>query len=79
MKQKPPKSSVKTVAKKPLPARKPSEPKLNLIYALLLLGYGFITVLTPNLYTLDSLGPKFYTLSILNLVAYIIILIGNHR
>ena len=78
MKQKPPKSSVKTVAKKPLPARKPSEPKLNLIYALLLLGYGFITVLTPNLYTLDSLGPKFYTLSILNLVAYIIILIGNH-
>jgi O-antigen ligase/Tfp pilus assembly protein PilF len=72
MKQKPTKSS----AKKPLNA-KPAEPKLNLIYSLVLLGYAFITVLTPNMNTLDSLGPKFYTLAILNLVAYIIILIGN--
>ena len=76
MKQKPSKYSGKAPVKKTLPA-KPVKPKLNLIYALILLGYGFITVLTPNLNTLDSLGPKFYTLAILNLVAYGIILIGN--
>ena len=62
--------------RKPIPA-KPSEPKLNLIYALILLGYAFVTVVTPNMNTLDSNGPKFYTLSILNLVGYLIILIGN--
>jgi len=76
MKQKPSKYSGKAPVKKSLPA-KPVKPKLNLIYALILLGYGFITVLTPNLNTLDSLGPKFYTLAILNLVAYGIILVGN--
>jgi len=56
---------------------KPAEPKLSFFYSLVLLGYSFITVLTPNLNTLDSNGPKFYTLAILNLVAYSIILIGN--
>jgi len=79
MKHKPSKYSGKAPARKPLPSKpaKPVKPKLNLIYALILLGYGFITVLTPNLNTLDSLGPKFYTLAILNLVAYLIILTGN--
>ena len=76
MKQKSSKYLGKAPVKKSLPA-KPVKPKLNLIYALILLGYAFITVLTPNLNTLDSNGPKFYTLAILNLVAYIIILIGN--
>ena len=63
-------------AKKSLNA-KSTEPKLNLIYGLILLGYSFITVLTPNLNTLDSNGSKFYTLAILNLIAYAIIIIGN--
>jgi len=72
IKQKP----IKAPVKKQVSAKQ-SEPKLNLIYALVLLGYAFITVLTPNMNTLDSNGPKFYTLAILNLVAYIIILIGN--
>jgi len=56
---------------------KPIELRLNFIYALILLSYSFVTVLTPNLNTLDSNGPKFYALAILNLVAYMIILIGN--
>jgi O-antigen ligase/tetratricopeptide (TPR) repeat protein len=76
MKQKPIKSAAKVIEKKPLNS-KPKEPRLNLIYCLVLLGYAFITVLTPNMNTLDSNGPKFYTLSMLNLIAYIIILIGN--
>ena len=76
MKQKYPKSQVKAGTKKQITSN-PAKPKLNLIYSLVLLGYAFITVLTPNLNTLDSNGPKFYTLAILNLVAYIIILIGN--
>ncbi len=56
---------------------KQKESKLNLIYCLILLAYAFITVLTPNLDTLDSNGPKFYTFALLNLFAYTIILIGN--
>lgn len=64
---------------KPVPKKKssPKEPKINLIYSFVLLCYAFITVLTPNLNTLDSNGPKFYSLAILNLFAYLIILIGN--
>ena len=49
----------------------------NYIYTLILLAYGFITVLTPNMMTLDSLGPKFLSLSILNLISYIILLSGK--
>ena len=72
MKQK----STKTSVVKPLKAT-PVEPKLNLVDGFVLLCYSFIAVLTPNLNTYDSNGPKFYTLAILNLVAYITILIGN--
>ncbi|MCK9204797.1 MAG: O-antigen ligase family protein [Bacteroidales bacterium] len=43
-------------------------------YTLLLLAYGFVTVLTPNLDTLDSNGPKFLSLAILNLVGFTFIL-----
>jgi len=42
--------------------------------ALILLAYGFVTVLTPNLMTLDSLGPKFLSLALLNLITYIFFL-----
>jgi len=55
------------------------KPKINLVYVSILLAYSFITVLTPNLNTLDSNGPKFYTLAILNLFAFGIILIDNQR
>jgi len=55
----------------PIPARN----KINLAFVLILLGYAFISVLTPNMNALDSNGPKFLTLSVLNLFAYLIILI----
>jgi len=58
-------------------ARTSAEPKLNPFYGFVLLCYGFITVLTPNLNALDSNGPKFFSLAILNLFAYLIIIIGN--
>jgi hypothetical protein len=74
MKQK----STKTVVKKTI-STKPEKPLLNFFYGLILFGYSFITVITPNLNTLDSNGPKFYTLAIVNLIAYIIILVENWR
>ncbi len=57
----------------------PTIAKLNLIYVLVLLAYSFITVLTPNLNTLDSNGPKFFTLSILNFITYLIVLLANQQ
>lgn len=58
-------------------AKNQSGQNLSLIYILILLSYAFITVVTPNMNTLDSNGPKFYTLAILNLVAYPIMLLHN--
>jgi len=43
---------------------------LNFIYSLILLAYGYVTVLTPNLDTFDSNGPKFLSIALLNLVAF---------
>lgn len=43
---------------------------LNFIYSLILLAYGYITVLTPNLMAFDSNGPKFMTIALLNLVVF---------
>ena len=54
-----------------------AESILGFFYGLILLGYSFITVLTPNLNTLDSNGPKFYTLALLNMVAFILLLVGR--
>jgi len=54
-----------------------AESILSFFYGLILLGYSFVTVLTPNMNTLDSNGPKFYTLAILNMVAFIILLVGR--
>ena len=45
--------------------------KINLIYLFLLVGYGYVTVLTPNLKTLDSNGPKFLALALLNLFTFL--------
>jgi len=43
---------------------------LNFIYSLILLAYGYVTVLTPNLMAFDSNGPKFMTIALLNLVVF---------
>lgn len=44
------------------------------ISSLLLIAYGFVTVLTPNFRTFDSNGPKFLSFAILNLVVFLILL-----
>jgi len=46
------------------------EAPLNFIYSLILLAYGYVTVLTPNLQAFDSNGPKFMTIALLNLVVF---------
>ncbi len=42
----------------------------DIISSILLLAYGFITVLTPNMRTFDSNGPRFFTLALLNLFVF---------
>ncbi len=46
----------------------------GVVNPLILLGYGFITVLTPRLNAIDSAGTKFLALAILNLVVYVFFL-----
>ncbi|PVX50797.1 O-antigen ligase [Balneicella halophila] len=46
----------------------------NLLSSFLLLAYGFVTWLTPNMDTFDSNGPKFLTFSILNLLVFAILI-----
>lgn len=48
----------------------PHEP-VKIAYLFLLISYGFVTVLTPNLFALDSNGPKFLSLALLNLATYL--------
>lgn len=43
---------------------------VNLMYSLILLAYGYVTVLTPNLNTFDSNGPKFLSIALLNLIVF---------
>lgn len=43
----------------------------NLLSSILLLVYGFVTVVTPNMRTFDSNGPKFFTLALLNLLVFV--------
>jgi putative inorganic carbon (hco3(-)) transporter len=57
-----------------LQKKKEGAPPLRLVYSLIILLYGFITVVTPNLYTFDSNGPKFLSLAILNLLAFVFLL-----
>lgn len=49
---------------------KNQETPLNFFYSLILLAYGYVTVLTPNLNTFDSNGPKFLSIALLNLVVF---------
>jgi O-antigen ligase/tetratricopeptide (TPR) repeat protein len=46
------------------------ESPLNFVYSLILLAYGYVTVLTPNLMAFDSNGPKFLSIAILNLLVF---------
>ena len=48
--------------------------KTDFLGAFILIAYGFITVLTPNLNTLDSNGPKFLALALLNFIVFGIVL-----
>ncbi|MDO5608595.1 MAG: O-antigen ligase family protein [Capnocytophaga sp.] len=41
---------------------------LGMLSAVILIAYGYVTVLTPNWRAFDSNAPKFYTFAILNLV-----------
>ncbi len=49
-------------------------PRSNFIFILLILLFGFVTVITPNWNAFDSNGTKFFTLSILNLIAFPLLL-----
>lgn len=51
-------------------ARNQKETPLNYLYSLILLAYGYVTVLTPNLMAFDSNGPKFLAIALLNLVVF---------
>ncbi|MEI6049657.1 MAG: O-antigen ligase family protein [Bacteroidota bacterium] len=44
---------------------------VKISYLVLLIAYGFVTVLTPNMKALDSNGPKFLTLALLNLATFL--------
>lgn len=46
---------------------------LDLLVSVLLIAYGYVTVLTPNWLAFDSNAPKFYTFAILNLVVSVIV------
>ena len=50
--------------------RLPQTP-LKISYLFILVAYGYVTVLTPNLQALDSNGPKFMTLAFLNLLTFL--------
>lgn len=49
----------------------------NFVLLLLLLAYGFVTLLTPNFNALDPNGPKFLGLAILNILTFIILLVNK--
>jgi len=50
--------------------QKKKAPELNIFYGFFILVYALITVITPNLNTFDSNGPKFLALAMLNLLAF---------
>lgn len=48
--------------------KKTNNSSMNLLTSILLIVYGFVTVLTPNWMAFDSNAPKFFTFAILNLI-----------
>ncbi|MFC2089982.1 O-antigen ligase family protein [Bacteroidota bacterium] len=70
------------MSKKPIKSKNTLSIKLlalskNFIFILVLLAYGFLTVLIPNFNALDPNGPQFLSLAILNLLTYIILLLNK--
>lgn len=55
-------------------SEKAPPPPLKISYIIILLAYALITVITPNLGALDSNGPKFLSLSLLNLFSFIFLI-----
>ncbi len=60
---------------KPLKTKAPAiqkneEPPLNKAYAVIIVAYILITILVPGSSALDSSGPKFFALTILNLLVF---------
>ena len=53
---------------------KPVNGSLKTTYSILLLAYLLVPVFTPNFFTLDSAGPKFVTLALLNLISFFVLL-----
>ncbi len=51
----------------------------HIFFSLILIAYGFVTVLTPNLRTLDSNGPKFLSIAVLNLIVFMFIFFRKDR
>ncbi|MBC8321798.1 MAG: hypothetical protein H8E34_13865 [Bacteroidetes bacterium] len=56
-----------------------SEKPVSYLNIFILLAYGYITVLTPNLKRFDSNGSKFLALAILNLVVWCYFIYREHR
>ncbi|MEI6059321.1 MAG: O-antigen ligase family protein [Bacteroidota bacterium] len=65
------------ISSKPQVQSKRQNTPLKTAYYLLLFAYLLIPVYTPNFYTLDSNGPKFLSIAILNLVSLIVFLLDK--
>ncbi|MEI8047701.1 MAG: O-antigen ligase family protein [Bacteroidota bacterium] len=72
----------KTQSSKSTKTNQQVKSKLKLTYYLLLLAYILIPAYTPNFYTLDSNGPKFLAIAVLNMISFFVFLADkdfNHR
>jgi len=63
----------KTQPTKQIPRNKPAISQLKPTYYILLFAYLFVPVFTPNFFTLDTNGPKFTALALLNLISFLIL------
>lgn len=48
----------------------PSKSTNSIVFICLLIAYGLITIITPRMGAFDSNGPKFFTLSVLNIITF---------
>lgn len=67
----------KSQPKKSLPYSVREKSKLNPVYAILLIAYLVIPAFAPSFHVIDSSGPKFLALAILNLLA-VLVFMTNH-
>jgi O-antigen ligase/tetratricopeptide (TPR) repeat protein len=54
-------------------AQQTANSQLKLTYSILLFAYILTPIFTPNFYTLDSNGPKFAALALLNLISFLVL------